>query len=48
VRIGEDPWIGCKGSYRLSKAFIRDLHFVGVYFLEDATSIDGRNVWSQG
>jgi hypothetical protein len=46
VRIGEDPWIGCKGNYRLFDALIRDLQLMGIYALEDGTSIDGRNVLS--
>jgi hypothetical protein len=37
VRIGKDPWIRCKGNYRLSEEPIRD-----------AVPVDGRNVCSQG
>jgi hypothetical protein len=48
VIIVEDPWIGCKGNYRLSKEMITDLHLLRIYSLEYAVTNDGRNIWSQG
>ena len=37
VRIGEDPWIGCKGNYKLSHACLEAL--------SEAYSQLLRNVW---
>jgi len=48
VRIGVDPWIGCRGNFKLSEELIRDLHLLGIYSLENATTNDGRTGWSQG
>jgi hypothetical protein len=31
VRIGEDPWIGCKVNFKLSKALTYDLHSTGIF-----------------
>lgn len=28
VRLGEYPWISCKGNYKLSQAPLRDMKFI--------------------
>jgi hypothetical protein len=33
VRIGEDTWIGCKGTFRLSEALTNELHFNGNFLI---------------
>jgi hypothetical protein len=48
VHLEEDPWIGCKGDFRLSEALLSVLHNQGIFILEDAASNNGRNVWDQG
>ena len=35
VRIGIDPWIGCKWRHVLPAAMIDELHIVGFYVLKD-------------
>ena len=35
VRIGVDPWIGCKWRYILPFSLVDKLHSVGLFFLND-------------
>ena len=35
VRLGLDPWVGCKWRHVLSSLIIDKLHFVGIFFLKD-------------
>jgi hypothetical protein len=35
VRTREDPWIGCKGNFRISIDFIRHVHLMGIYNVEE-------------
>ena len=48
MRTGEDPYIGCKGNFSLSKELLRDLHLLGIFSMGDATSYDVGNVWPRG
>jgi hypothetical protein len=36
VRIGEDPWIGGGGGFKLLNSLIEDIHLKGVFSLWDA------------
>ena len=35
VRIGLDPWIGCKWRHALHSSMLEKLHLAGFYFLSD-------------
>ena len=48
VQIEEDPQIGVKGNYKLSKALLLKLYEFGIFPLWEAASQEQRNAWSQG
>jgi len=48
VRIGDDPWLGCQGNFRLSDSLLSNLHSLEIFCLDEAACLEGRNGWSQG
>jgi hypothetical protein len=48
VSVGEDPWIGVRGNYIISKEIIVVLHSKGIFHLRDAKFHGSNNVKSQG
>ena len=45
--IGKDPWIGCKGNYKLTESLINSLHNQGIISLRETMSQNVRIEWSQ-
>ena len=48
VRIGVDPWVGCKWRHILPLSLVDKLHFVGLYFLNDIGCPDMSLLNNQG
>ena len=48
VRIGIDPWLGCKWRHVLPVSMIDKLHFVGFFVLKDIACTETNLLQDQG
>ena len=48
IRIGMDPWAGCKWRHCLPSHLIDILHFAGYYFLKDIGTLTVSYLMEQG
>ena len=48
VRIGIDPWPRSGNSHSLPHALLDQLHFHGIYYLNQITYPSVTNIWHQG
>jgi hypothetical protein len=47
VCIGEDFWIGCRGTYMLLEILLNKLNIMGIFYLEQVTIPNGQFAWDQ-
>jgi hypothetical protein len=46
IRIGEDPWMGCVGSYKLFKPLKYELENIKIHNLVDEINTKSSFVWN--
>lgn len=48
VRIGIDPWVGCRAEHELPRELVTTLNDHGILYLNQVAYEEGSSFWNQG